>query len=599
MGAGRRVAVLGGGMAGVTAAWELSRPGWEDRFESITLYQRGWMLGGKGASTRDDQGRILEHGLHVWLGYYDNAFRVLRECYEELDRARTDPTCPVRTWQDAFLPAPEVGVFEHGPDGVTDVWLARFGTNELLPGGPAPTEPDLGELVRRGAGLAADLLRSARQRPNIRVDVAVDLVTTVLRGMAADGLLRPGGGFASVDHHDFRDWLRRHGAAEATIDGGLVRGMYDLVFGYRDADHTRPAFSAGLGVFLAVRMFLDYKGAIFWKMTAGMGDVVFAPLHQALRRRGVGIRYFHRLEGLRLSPDGARLAAVDLVRQAPAEVAEEYEPLERFGGLPCFPWRPRLGPAAPSDREPTEHDPLTLDGEAVSLVCGVDVDDVVLAVGLGALPIVAADIVRAHPRWQAMIEHVRTVPTRSAQLWLRDDEPSLGWAHPGATVSGLEAPFDTVASMTHLLPAEGWSDAGADADADVPRSLAYLCSALPGGATDLASTTDEFLGEWSKALWPAGGPVGLEDAGVVAHHVSANTDPSDGYVQSLPGSGAHRLRADGSGVEGLVLAGDWIDCGLNAGCIEAAAIAGVQACAAVEGRPLSERVLGPLTWDRA
>ena len=37
---GERVAILGGGMAGVTAAWELSRPGWRDRFDAIRLYQR-------------------------------------------------------------------------------------------------------------------------------------------------------------------------------------------------------------------------------------------------------------------------------------------------------------------------------------------------------------------------------------------------------------------------------------------------------------------------------------------------------------------------------------------------------------------------------
>ena len=35
-------------MAGLTTAWRLSEPGWQDRFESITVYQRGWRLGGKG-----------------------------------------------------------------------------------------------------------------------------------------------------------------------------------------------------------------------------------------------------------------------------------------------------------------------------------------------------------------------------------------------------------------------------------------------------------------------------------------------------------------------------------------------------------------------
>jgi uncharacterized protein with NAD-binding domain and iron-sulfur cluster len=448
-------------------------------------------------------------------------------------------------------------------------------------------------VVRRGAQLAADLLRSSRANPRVRVDTAADLVTTVLRGASADGLMRPGsGGFASIDHLDFRDWLRAHGAKEPTIEGGHVRGRYDLVFAYRDGDRTRAAFSAGLGVFLAVRMFLDYKGAIFWKMEAGMGDVVFAPMQQALRQRGVEVRYFHRLEALRLSADGTALAAVELTRQAPEAVAAGYEPLEVVGGLPCFPSRPRVDGF---DRHrPTEEQPLPLDGDPVSLVVGEDVDDVVLAVSLGALPHVAADLVSRHARWRAMIDHVTTVPTRSAQLWLRDDEPTLGWREPGATLSGLDAPFDTCASMTHLLSAEGASGDAA------PRSLAYLCSALPDGDASVADTVDAFLREWSKALWPSGtGPTSLDDPGIVAHHTSANTDASDRYVQSLPGSGQHRLRADGSGVDHLVLAGDWIDCGINAGCIEAATVAGLQAAAVVEGRPLLDRVLGPLTWDAA
>ena len=45
------VLVLGAGMAGLAAAWRLSDPAWRDELESITVYQRGWRLGGKGASS--------------------------------------------------------------------------------------------------------------------------------------------------------------------------------------------------------------------------------------------------------------------------------------------------------------------------------------------------------------------------------------------------------------------------------------------------------------------------------------------------------------------------------------------------------------------
>ena len=47
-----RIAILGGGAGAVTAALELSKPGWENHYESISLYQQGWRLGGKGACGR-------------------------------------------------------------------------------------------------------------------------------------------------------------------------------------------------------------------------------------------------------------------------------------------------------------------------------------------------------------------------------------------------------------------------------------------------------------------------------------------------------------------------------------------------------------------
>ncbi len=83
-------------MAGLTAAWELSRPEHRGRIDQVTVYQRGWRLGGKGASSRGAHGRIEEHGLHVWLGYYDNAFRLMREAYDELDRRDARPRLPRR-----------------------------------------------------------------------------------------------------------------------------------------------------------------------------------------------------------------------------------------------------------------------------------------------------------------------------------------------------------------------------------------------------------------------------------------------------------------------------------------------------------------------
>src|SRR4051794_4701536 len=154
-----RVAIIGGGCAAITAAYELSRPEHRGRYQ-ITVYQQGWRLGGKGASGRGPAGRIEEHGLHLWMGFYENAFRLMRECYAELGR---DPaTCPIADWQDAFAPAPYVGVADRGPDGHWEPWAAHLPPVEGLPGDGRAGQPrwTMTEYVSRVVGLLRTVLAS-------------------------------------------------------------------------------------------------------------------------------------------------------------------------------------------------------------------------------------------------------------------------------------------------------------------------------------------------------------------------------------------------------------------------------------------------------
>ena len=162
----RRVAILGGGIAGLTAAWELSRPGAASgRFE-VTVYERDWRLGGKGASSRGVHGRIEEHGLHVWLGYYDNAFRLLREVYEELDRH--GPTRRARSPAGATRSSAAGQVGRGRPrDGRRRTgWRASPATT-LEPGSPGATAGPLAlaTFVERGLRLLADFAASVRAEP--------------------------------------------------------------------------------------------------------------------------------------------------------------------------------------------------------------------------------------------------------------------------------------------------------------------------------------------------------------------------------------------------------------------------------------------------
>ncbi|HEU4546582.1 MAG TPA: FAD-dependent oxidoreductase, partial [Microlunatus sp.] len=176
----RRIAIIGGGMAGLAAAWRLSGELGADA--EITVYEQGWQLGGKGASGRGVHGRIEEHGLHVWLGYYDNAFRLIRQVYDDLDRDETAPDCPTRRWRDAFSPAGRVGVEERAGRGWQH-WVATFSATSGEPGddGAPGGTASVAEFLRRGVRLLADFSASLLEmRSDDRAQRATGVAPTVV-----------------------------------------------------------------------------------------------------------------------------------------------------------------------------------------------------------------------------------------------------------------------------------------------------------------------------------------------------------------------------------------------------------------------------------
>ena len=72
----RRVVVIGGGLAGMTTAYELSKVGYRP-----LLLERGGHFGGKVMSSDGYGGLPIEHGVHGWWKGYGNFFDVLRELH--------------------------------------------------------------------------------------------------------------------------------------------------------------------------------------------------------------------------------------------------------------------------------------------------------------------------------------------------------------------------------------------------------------------------------------------------------------------------------------------------------------------------------------
>ncbi len=700
-----RVAIIGGGCASLTTAFELTRPEQNGRFD-VTVYQQGWRLGGKGASGRGPSDRIEEHGLHLWMGFYENAFGLMRAVYAE--RAADPATTRLAQFEDAFSPAPLVAVTDRLPNADTwTSWVAHFPPGRGRPGDPpdagnpftvaaylrqsvmlvgallraarhGSTEPGagggaeglaefvarmvrLGEVAAAGALFeVADALRHALDawmpaparegatailqlldvlangtRAHLhrigegdtemrRIWQVIDLILAIIRGSTMHGLAIDPRGFDAINACDWREWLRRHGASESSLDSGFMRGIYDLAFAYEDGDVTRPRLAAGVALRGAMRMFFTYRGALFWRMNAGMGDVVFSPLYQVLKARGVKFEFFHRLRnvGVGDSADGPHVARLDFDVQARIKGGRAYQPLVEVHHVPCWPSHPdyrQLVNGSRLEREGRRFESHwdTRRESTRTLQVGDDFDFVVLGVSVSALPHVAPELIAKSQRWRDMVDHVKTVPTQALQLWLRSDARALGWPHEaGVNLSGFVEPFDTWADMSHLIPQEGH---GARV-----KSVAYFCSVLPDAPEaaqrhqeypdtrhdDVRENARTFLERDLPQLWPrirdARGRFRWEqlihgttpktvqrDARALdGQYWAANVNPTDRYVLSLPGSTRYRLSPLDRSFDNLTIAGDWTATGLDSGCIESAVISGRIASHALSQFPPLSDIVG-------
>ncbi|WP_245768773.1 FAD-dependent oxidoreductase [Stigmatella aurantiaca] len=459
----------------------------------------------------------------------------------------------------------------------------------------------------------------------------IDLVLAVVRGTLRSGLLNDPRGFDAINDYDCREWLRLHGASEGSINSAFVRALYDLAFAYEEGDVKRPAIAAGQALRGALRAFFTYRGAFFWKMRAGMGDVVFAPFYEVLTRRGVRFEFFHRLESVRLV-DPARLGvgehpyveALEFDVQAEVLGGGEYQPLVDVRGLPCW-------PAQPDYRQLVDGERLRQEGwkfeshwdrrkvRSRTLRMGEDFDLAILGVGGGAVRHVCRELVERDARWRQMVERVKSVPTQAFQIWMSAGMRELGWTEPPINISGFIEPFDTWADMSHLASEESWPRA--------PRSIAYFCSVLPDPPEEERDSPNfpeaqhervrrhcvHFLNKDIVHLWPWAcrvpgefrwdllmDPGGQPDATPLAEgeerfrsqYWTANVSPTDRYTLSLPGSLRFRVSPLDNTYDNLTVAGDWTDCGFNEGCVEAAVMSGRLAAHAISGAPRLDEIIG-------
>jgi hypothetical protein len=238
---------------------------------------------------------------------------------------------------------------------------------------------------------------------------------------------------------------------------------------------------------------------------------------------------------------------------------------------------------------------------------GVDFDQVVLGISLGAYPYICKQLIAEMPAFARMVDAVKVTETQAAQLWLSRDVTQLGWVLGARPIIGTcREPFDTVADMAHVLPRESWPLGTAG-------SVVYLTSPLPDAAPSpprddwrypverqarVEANLERWLDTRAGELFPGAAPGGAFDWQLLVDPENRTgsgrlraqfwigcTNPSDRYVLSVPGSVHARLPSAGTGYRNLVMAGDWTLTALSAGCVEAAVMSGMHAARALCGQP--------------
>jgi uncharacterized protein with NAD-binding domain and iron-sulfur cluster len=673
-----KIAILGGGVGALAAAFDLTENDPAGDLYDITVYQVGWRLGGKGAvgwtcptyptpgfNTEQVQ---LEHGLHVWGGFYDNAFDLVQRCYDALG----DPA-PYRNFLDAFTPVDRCWVMDHGT-GRWRRWQLTAPPNRRTPGISRypPTTNALWsrllsfvtrasrdrrltahldsaaavvpfqysdrsiEFARRaqsiasGAGRAQGVLPWQRMRllglvdfatqrlhetyfvphpavaggvayaPNEefrRIAIMINIGVALLLGMLDAGVLYRG--FDCLDDSEWSEWMSVYGAWDMSLKSGLVTGFYDYIFGYDPFGKRMVAAGTSTRAFL--RLVFAYKGSLFYKLNVTMGEFLFAPVYQLLVNRGVKFQFFSRIDRLGLSADKKSIEEIHIGVQAYLmDRNTPYQPLiVTPDGMKSWPNRPDYGQLQNGDaiyqRLVSDGQDLespwnawgVVDTQTLSRTNG-DFDKVILGISLGALGAICADLCNDSPHWGAMVGEVKTCPTLAAQLWLNKPASDYDWPYPDAIVTAFEQPLNTWGNNSQLIDQEAWPSAK-------PQQLAYFVGNLfpvddmprpnardPFPVTELQGAVQS-VAAWMRndlpILWPGYNPADL----ALDPYVRVNVNPSDRYVQCVPGSLERRLAPHGSGYDNLFLAGDWVRIGLNAGCIEQAVLGGRAAARAITG----------------
>ena len=314
----------------------------------------------------------------------------------------------------------------------------------------------------------------------------VDATGAVIIGFIEDNLLE--NPMHTINNIDLRLWLKKHGASETTINSHFVLAHYDELISYVDGDMQKPDMEAGTALQLYLPFYLCCEETVCWDHEAGLGDAIFAPIYEVLKRRGVHFKFFHKIEELKLSDTNSNIVEQIRITKQVELVDKVYSPLIDVKGLPSWPNEPKYAEIIHKEADLLQKHDVDLENfwtnwsrvyeesfghplPEVFLKRGQDFDIVVYGIPVGSLPFLCPELLGKSPSLKATNEHIGRVPSLQFQLWGTldlEDWSKEQYVHRLLDPMQREE-FYVVVDNSDILKTENWGTIGLK-----PEHLLYI-----------------------------------------------------------------------------------------------------------------------------
>ena len=636
-----KVAILGGGAASCTAALALTdQPGWKEHYD-VTVYQLGWRLGGKAASGRNKDYGQRSEGIagHHFPSTFVQMKKLLRSVYKELNRPEG---APLRTFEEAFKSIilwsgeekdcevnRECFSMDHIFDKLTEtfLWMTKKMTKELENDDKINQNHLKNDSIYLKFEVASVQILLRKIFPTVKNNSLtleylsmIDTTAALIIGFIEDNLIESG--LYSINHLDLRQWLEKHGASETTINSRFVLAHYDELISYFDGDMQKPNMEAGTALQLYLPYYFCCEETTVWHHEAGLGDAIFAPIYEVLKKRGVHFKFFHKVEEVILDSSNSKLVEqIRMTKQADL-IGEEYDPLIDVNGLPSWPNEPKYEEIEQQQAHLLQKYKIDLEGfwtnwskvyekqfghplQEVFLTRGQDFDIIVFGIPVGSLSSLCAQLLEKSPSLRATNKHIGRVPSLQFQLWGTLD---LGQWLQTQIINRLLDPMHrkevyVTVDNSDILKTENWESFGLR-----PEHFLYITFGQSVQEISLNNYTSFPQEEMKKVkissileALRSISPKSFQDGDFNwtvltdpmnrtgeerfdSQYLRLNVNPSDLYTLILTNSSQYRITTDGAGFDNIYFTGDWIQSGFNC-CLEGAFTAGLLTSKAISGYP--------------